>query len=95
MGNQRPQPPYRKKLMLACAFVIAVNFIMKNHTYRFNRKVKKQIEGGLIGLKITGIIAKIVMLWFDKKTLKSLRAMKIELLLYKRYVDDSNLVLKQ
>ena len=67
---------------------------MENHVYVFYKEVHKQIDGGPIGLRVTGSIAKIVMIWFDKKLLVSLKVLKIQVLMYKRYVDDANLVLR-
>ena len=43
----------------------AVETIMGNHLYRFDGKVYRQVEGGPIGLELTGVVADLVMLWCD------------------------------
>ena len=63
---------------------------MKNHLYTFDGKVYRQSTGGPIGVELTGILARIVMIWWDKKYLEKLRNLDINLMLYKRYVDDQN-----
>ena len=69
-----------------------VQTIMTNHLYQFDKKVYRQVEGGPIGLEITGIIADVVMIWFDQLFLKKAEEAGYSVLLYKRYVDDINLV---
>ena len=61
---------------------------MKNHVYNFNGELRKQKEGGAIGIDITGEIAKIFMTWWDKQLLLRLNELNINPFLYKRYVDD-------
>ena len=39
--------------MLREALHVALSVIMKNHVYTFNNKIKKQIKGGPIRLKLT------------------------------------------
>ena len=47
--------------------------------------------GGPIGLKLTGVLARLVMRYFDKKYLAKLASLNITPLMYKRYVDDLNM----
>ena len=68
--------------------------ILSNHLYQFDGRVYKQQSGGPIGLEITGVLARCAMLWWDRAYLKKLDQLKIDILLYLRYVDDSNLVLR-
>jgi hypothetical protein len=62
--------------------------------YQFNGKVFKQQKGGPIGLEITGVLARLVMLWWDRTFVDKLRMLEIDLLMYLRYVDDRNLSLE-
>ena len=93
-------PPYRhpdaraKKEMLAVALSVAVKLIMKNHVYSFDGKMRKQSKGGPIGLDLTGDLAQIFMMWWDREFLRRLERQGIRVLLYKRYVDDIIIVFK-
>ena len=75
---------------MARTMELVVEFVMKNHIYSFDGKVYRQSAGGPIGLELTGVLAKIVMLWWDRKYLQKLTQLNIRLKLYKRYVDDQN-----
>ena len=52
--------------------------------------MKLQSEGTPIGQEIAGALAKVVMLWWDKRFLKKATINNILLYLYKRYIDDQN-----
>ena len=64
---------------------------MQNHTYKFDDVIRKQKEGGAIGIDLTGEMARIFMCWWDRKLLEKLANLNINPYLYKRYVDDINL----
>ena len=81
----------QKKRMVIESIKIAVSLIMKNHVYNFNNVIYKQESGGPIGLNLTGTIAQVFMLWWDKKFKDKLKQLGVEVLLYKRYVDDINM----
>ena len=81
------------KKMLSEALKVAIKFIMKNHVYRYGDEMKKQTKGGPIGLELTGELAGVFMSWWDKEFLKELRRIGIEILMYKRYVDDVNIIM--
>ena len=57
---------HAKRLMLREALNVALTVIMKNHVYTFNNEIKKQAKGGPIGLKLTGALAQIFMIWWDR-----------------------------
>ena len=78
------------KKMLAEGLKIVVTYIMEHHVYEFDGKIHRQAKGGPIGLDMTGELAAIFMSWWDKEFLKKLRSLGIEVLKYKRYVDDIN-----
>ena len=80
----------RKKLITE-ALKIAIKFIMKNHVYEFDNKIHKQEEGGAIGVELTGDLAQVFMVWWMKQFLRKTDE-QTETLLYKRYVDDINII---
>ena len=76
--------------MLTEALKVVLEVIMKNHIYDFNNEMRRQKEGGAIGMDITGELAKVFMVWWDKQVLQKLSDLGISPSLYKRYVDDVN-----
>ena len=83
-----------KRMMITECLKIGLETIMKNHTYRFQDVIRKQKEGGAIGIDLTGEMARIFMCWWDRKLLEKLKSFNINLYLYKRYVDDINLAME-
>ena len=55
-------------------------------------KIRKQTDGGPIGLQLTGSIARIVMLWWDNRFLEMANTAGVNIEMYERFVDDSNMV---
>ena len=47
------------KRMMGVALEEAVKMAMRNHVYIFNGEVRRQSEGGAIGNKLTGVMAKV------------------------------------
>ena len=74
--------------MLTEALKIVLTTLMKNHVYDFKNELRKQKEGGAIGVDLTGELAKVFMTWWDKELLKKLDEIGIRPIMYKRYVDD-------
>ena len=83
------------EIMMREALRVALITILKNHTYQFNEKIRKQQEGGPIGLDLTGTVAKIYMKWWDRQLIGRLDDIDVQTNLYERYVDDINIVLKK
>ena len=54
----------------------------------------RQEKGGPIGLELTGVLARMAMLWWDKAYMIKLKQLGIEMAMYKRYVDDGNMVVE-
>ena len=81
----------KQRVMLTEALKIVLEVIMKNHIYDFNNEMRRQKEGGAIGMDITGELAKVFMVWWDKQILQKLRDLEIGPVVYKRYVDDVNM----
>ena len=80
------------KVMLAQAIKIAIKIVMKGHVYKFNGETKQQNEGGAIGLEMTGEIAGVFMQWWDKQMKRKLEGNGFQIKMYKRYVDDINII---
>ena len=78
--------------MLTEALRVVLTFIMKNHVYKFDGTVRKQAKGGAIGLELTGVLAQIFMVWWDREFKARVERLGIPLYMYKRYVDDINVI---
>ena len=78
--------------MLTEALRAVLLFIMKNHVYTFDGTVRKQGKGGAIGLELTGVLAQIFMVWWDREFKTRVETLGIPLYMYKRYVDDVNVI---
>jgi hypothetical protein len=91
-------PPVRapnvseKKKMLAVVIGHATKFVMNNHVYTNDDIIRKQVGGGAIGLRLTGEIARIIMIEFDSLLRAKLTSLQIHEWMYGRYVDDANCV---
>ena len=80
--------------MFSLALEEAIKAVMGNHLYSFNGTVKKQLTGGPIGLKLSGSLAKVYMLYWSKCFKEILAAAMVGmtsfmLYLLKIYVDDT------
>ena len=53
--------------MFTEALKIVLSFIMKNHVYTFNKQIKLQSKGDAIGLELTGVLAQLFMVWWDRQ----------------------------
>ena len=53
--------------------------------------MRRQKEGGAIGVDLTGELAKVFMTWWDKQVIQRMRSLEMDPILYKRYVDDVNI----
>ena len=73
-----------KRRMLKEALTIALKVVMESHGYIFVNDIKLQRKGTL---------AQIFMLWWDRELRTTLRDLKIECSMYKRCVDDNNMVI--
>ena len=83
------------KIMIKEALKIVLHLIMDNHMYHFNNVLRKQVKGGAIGLDLTEVIARIFMSWWDRELLKRLTNLGCKIHLYKRYVDDINIIMQK
>ena len=76
--------------MLREALRVALTLIVKNHVYTFDNEIGKQTKDGPIGLKLTGVLAQIFMIWWDNEFAARLCKMRMNI----RYVDDINLAVQ-
>ena len=86
--------------MMALILKRMILVVMGNHVYSFNGKNRLQLEGGPIGLKVSGVLAKVCMLRWSKDFLAKLAAavsgvvfFAMYLLLF--YVDDTFLAMEE
>ena len=84
----------QKKHMFSIALGILVHETITNHVFSYNNVIYKQEEGGAIGLELVGVVAKIYMCWWDKQLIQRTLNENLELVLYKRYEDDCNIIVK-
>ena len=88
------QEPNIIRNMIFYAIGITLKVTLKNHICTFNNKMFKQMKGGAIGVGIAGDVSNLFMVWWDRKMKSICLQNSIELKLYSRYVDDTNLVVK-
>ena len=78
--------------MIAEALRIVLLMVLRSHTYEFAGQLKRQRQGGPIGMELTGVVAQVFMVWWDRQFKERLRNLNRQLKLHERYVDDSNVV---
>ena len=91
-GPARTPGHRQKKKMLGLTIACAVRTCIQNHLYKVGDKIFLQREGGPIGLELTGAVSRAFMWRWDKLYLEKAREAGIDIVLYERYVDDSNQV---
>ena len=82
----------QKRRMLSKTVEIMIIAGMENHVYRFGNEIKKQMAGGPIGLSLTGEVADCYLIGWDKKFLKRLEELGINIIIYERFKDDITIV---
>ena len=78
--------------MFTEAIKVVLSFIMENHLYTFDGQIKLQSKGGPIGLQLTGVLAQLFMVWWDRQFKIKMDENGLRLRVYKRYVDDINVI---
>ena len=61
--------------------------------YAFDNEIKLQSRGGPIGLQLTGVLAQLIMVWWDREFEHKMKETGLKLWMYKRYVDDVNSIM--
>ena len=80
----------QKRKMLALAVSYGVYTALSNHTYCLGDQIYLQVSGGPIGLQLTGAVSRAYMMRWDRQYLDKVKRSGISMLVYERYVDDSN-----
>ena len=83
-----------KRNMLAKSVEIMIIATLENHIYKFGNEIRRQNEGGPIGLALTGEIADCYMINWDKRFLEILKSLNINPALYERFKDDITILIK-
>ena len=89
---RHPTPTEERELMKRVIYT-AIMCAMNNHYYKFDQVTYRQVKGGGIGDTFAQAGARLIMLWWDStfKTLViSQTAVKLNLRVLQRYVDDLN-----
>ena len=89
-----PEKPEGEELKRAVAYAlgVAMKTVLKNHIFRFKDQIRKQANGGAIGVKAAGDIASLFMCWWDKIFIEKVNEALKNLNLYLRYVDDEYVI---
>lgn len=82
-----------KQMIVAEVTSIVTKVMFNTHPYTFGGKTFLQKEGGPIGLRGTGALARLVMCAWDRKWNKIMLEQNILVSLYTRYMDDGRLLL--
>jgi hypothetical protein len=79
--------------MFTIAMKVTLLLIMENHMYTFDNEIKLQSRGGPIGRQLTGALAQLFMVWWDREFEHKMKEIGLRLWMYKRYVDDVNSIM--
>ena len=85
----------QQREMLTEALKTGLTLVMTNHVYEFDGVIRRQSEGGPIGLELTGNVAQVFMIWWDRSFADRMYVLGLEETLCKRYVDDVNHALRE
>ena len=80
--------------IISCAIGIAIKVTLNNHIFVFDQKIYQQTKGGAIGVGIAGDVANLFMVWWDRKFHTEILRNNMDMKLYSRYVDDTDIVIK-
>ena len=90
--TEREYSTKEKRRIIAKVLETAIRTTFKNHIYAFKNRTYQQVSGGVIGLRLTGVVARILMdEWADRlEDLLGRNGIKVRMI--KKYVDDVNVV---
>ena len=80
----------QKRTLLA---KVAIKSVFANHVYRFMGVTYLQLEGGPIGLRLTSVVARVVMDHWVSRFLTSLQDSGVKVWAIMKYVDYVNIVI--
>ena len=69
-----------------------IKLCMMSHIYKFNNTIRKQSAGGPTRLDLTGELADIFMLWWDRTFVNMLADLGLLPELYTRFKDDTTIL---
>ena len=92
MFTREPITKEEKKKMIGKVIEEAIKVTFSNHTYTYRNEFYKQIKGGAIGLRLTGVVARLVMDKWATLFRKHLKEAGVSEYLIEKYVDDVNVV---
>ena len=79
-----------RRLLISKMVLVALETTFGNHIYQCRNNLYRQSQGGGIGARITGVVARILMdVWMDLVS-KSLEENDVKVYLIAKYVDDIN-----
>ena len=73
---------------MAKVLEIMIETCFRNHIYKWDNQIRKQRNGGAIGLRATGSLSRVTMDVWIKKFKAKLEELGIDIWLCKKYVDD-------
>ena len=79
-----------KKKLITEALRIVLLYTLKTHAYEFAGAIRLQRRGGPIGMELTGVVAQVFMVWWDRQFKERLRQVQNDMKIHERYVDDTN-----
>ena len=94
MRVERRYSQAEKRKLLARMIQLGVRECFRHHCYRFKGDYFVQLEGGPIGLDLTGVVAELVMEDWNERFIKKMSENKIEILMDDIYVDDQDLLVE-
>ena len=80
--------------MLGIMAKYCIKVVMSNHFYLFNGQIRRQVQGRATGNTLTMELSRLFGTWWDERFLSSLKKLKISIMMYERYVDDTDTTMK-
>ena len=72
-----------KRKMVVEALRIVMKVLLTTHTYEFAEEIRVQKKGGPIGMELTGVVAQVFLVWWDRKLKEKLSAVDFRMKLHK------------
>ena len=89
---REPVSKEERKKVFAKVLEVAIKATFKNHIYTYKNELYRQNKGGAIGLRLTGVVARIVMDRWARLLKEALEKAEVPVHMLEKYVDDVNLV---
>ena len=81
--------------IVSLALSKTVNACMYYHYYKLGNTIKRQSDGGAIGVDLTNEVSCLFMLRWDRRFKSKLKKLGIVTIIYRRYVDDITVVMSR